>query len=75
MTIAEALGKWTDACSAVKAKEQYIRDGNWTTLARALRHCKDKTEITEDGKLNGDTVLAVKPDSPIGLPPFLLVVR
>lgn len=75
MTVDEALEKWNEGCSATQAKEQFIRDGNWQPLKRALRHCKAKTEITEAGKLNGDTVLAVNPDSPIGLPPFLLVVK
>jgi len=75
MTTSEALARYSDACSAVQVKEQYIRDGNWGPLAHALRHCKDKTEITEAGTLNGDTVVMVTPDSPLNLPPFLLVVK
>lgn len=76
MTVEEAIGKWSEGCTAEDAKGQIIRNGNWQPLDRALRHCKEKTEITEaDKKLNGDTVLLVKPDSPIGLPPFLLVVK
>lgn len=75
MTIYESLGKWSDAATVVKANDQLIRDGNWQSLKRALRHCKEQTEITEAGTLNGDTVLEVTPDSPIGLPTFLLVVK
>jgi hypothetical protein len=75
MSIADALNKWTEGCTAEEAKGQIIRNGNWQPLARALRHCKEKTSIEEAGKLNGDTVLAVTPDSPLGLPKFLLVVK
>lgn len=75
MTVDEALKHWSEGCTAEEAKGQIVRNGNWQPLARALRHCKEKTEIMEAGKLNGDTVLAVTPDSPIGLPPFLLVVK
>jgi hypothetical protein len=75
MTVDEAIGKWSEGCTAEEAKGQIIRNGNWQPLARALRHCKEKTSIEEAGKLNGDTVLAVTPDSPLGLPPFLLVVK
>jgi hypothetical protein len=75
MTVDEAIGKWSEGCTAEEAKGQIIRNGNWQPLARALRHCKEKTEITEHGKLNGDTVLAIMPDSPLGLPKFLLVVK
>jgi hypothetical protein len=82
MNKTEALSKWSDACSAVKLKEQFVRDGNWTTLARALRHFNDETAtIAEAGALNGDTVIEVtpaevKPDkAPVNRPPFLLVVK
>jgi hypothetical protein len=78
----EALSKWSDACSASKVKEQIVRDGNWTTLARALRHFNDENAaIEESGELNGDTVIKVtpseiKPDkAPVNCPQFLLVVR
>jgi hypothetical protein len=75
MTVDEAIGKWSEGCTAEEAKGQIIRNGNWQPLARALRHCKEKTSIEEAGKLNGDTVLAVTPESPLGLPKFLLVVK
>lgn len=83
MTVTDALGKWAEACSATKAGEQIIRNGNWTPIARALRHCKGGT-IEEAGKLNSDTVLLVTPaepqdvpagKEPIRLSPFLLVVK
>jgi hypothetical protein len=82
MNKTEALSKWSDACSAVKLKEQFVRDGNWTTLARALRHFNDdNATIEEAGELNGDTVIEVtpseiKPDqAPMNRTPFLLVVK
>lgn len=75
MSIDDALNKWTEGCTAEEAKGQIVRNGNWQSLKRALRHCKAKTEIKEAGELNGDTVLSVTPESPIGLPPFLLVVK
>jgi hypothetical protein len=75
MTVDEAIGKWSEGCTAEEAKGQIIRNGNWQPLARALRHCKEKTEIKGHGMLNGDVVLAVAPDSPLGLPKFLLVVK
>jgi hypothetical protein len=78
----EALSKWSDACSASKVKEQIVRDGNWTTLARALRHFNDENAAIEKAdELNGDTVIEVtpaevKPDkAPVNRPPFLLVVK
>lgn len=80
-----ALAKWSDACVVVEAGKTIVRDGNWTTLERALRHCADTSTVDErDDKLNGDTIVVVTPakrteapkgKTPINLPPFLLVVR
>jgi len=82
----EALGKWSDACVVVEAGKVIVREGNWMTLERAMRHCADTSTVDErEDKLNGDTIVEVKPaeregDPPKGktrmnLPPFLLVVR
>ena len=79
----DALAKWSDACSVSVAGGIIVRDGNWTTLARAMRHCTDDTELSEKGSLNGDAVVEVKParkDTALGKLPmptdsFLLVVR
>lgn len=82
----EALAKWSDACVVVEAGKTTVRSGNWTTLERALRHCADTSTIDErKDKLNGDTIVEVKPaeregepppgKTHINLPPFLLVVR
>lgn len=81
----EALAKWTDACVVVEAGEIIVRDGNWTTIDRAMRHCADTSTVDErEDKMNGDTIVTVTPakretapagKTPINLPPFLLVVR
>lgn len=80
----EALAKWSDACVVVQAGATIVRDGNWTTMGRALRHCADTTTVdVRAEKLNGDMVVEVKPverevsegKSPMNLSPFLLVVR
>lgn len=81
MTVKEALSKWSDACTVCQAKEQYIRDGNWQTIARALRHFTKEGAASVDvaGDLNGDTVIEVTPAAPSDeskpRPPFLLVVK
>lgn len=81
MTVEEAIGKWSEGCTAEEAKGQIIRNGNWQPLARALRHCKGGSVAEHEQKLNGDTVLVVtqkKPDdgkTPPMLAPFLLVVK
>lgn len=83
MTVQDALAKWSEGCTAtLDGKGEIVRDGNWQPLARALRHDADAT-LAEAGKLNGDTVLAVKPakkDPPAGKapmvrPPYLLIVK
>ncbi len=79
----EALSKWSDACSIVKFGPTIVRDGNWTTLGRSLRHCADTSTVVESGELNGDQVVEVTPKpketakgkTPMNLPPFLLVVK
>ena len=84
MTKTDSLKKWSDACPVVQIGPTYVRDGNWTTLDRALRHCADTSTIDEsEGALNGDTVVVVTPaskevaqgKSPMSMPPFLLVVK
>ncbi len=79
----EALSKWSDACTVVKLGPTIVRDGNWTTLVRSLRHCADTSTVVESDKLNGDVVVLVTPKpkeappgkTPMNLPPFLLVVK
>lgn len=85
MSKAEALNKWSDACTVCECGPTYVRDGNWTTIAKALRHCSDTSTVVEKSNLNGDTVVLVTPakkevdpqagKTPINLPPFLMVVR
>jgi hypothetical protein len=78
-----AVTKWSDACVVVENRGVYIRDGNWQTIDRALRHCADTSTVDQKGSLNGDMVVLVTPapkktaegKSPLNLPPFLLVVR
>lgn len=80
-----ALKKWSDACTVCECGETYVRDGNWTTITRALRHCSDTSTVVEKSELNGDIVVLVTPapketepppgKTPMRLPPFLLVVR
>ena len=83
MNVTEALAKWSDACTVVELRGTVVRDGNWTTLERALRHCADTSTVVEKSTLNGDQVVEVTPapkdtakgKSAMNLPPFLLVVR
>ena len=83
MTVEEAIGKWSEGCTAEDANGQLIRNGNWQPIERALRHCKGGAVAEHKQKLNGDTVIVVTPKeskpaegkSPMTLPPFLLVVK
>lgn len=83
MTVKEALEKWSDACSASKVGEgKFVRDGNWESLARSLRH--GEATLDDAGELNGDTVVLITPAEPAAppkgkskliRPPFYLVVK
>jgi hypothetical protein len=85
MTVKEAIEKWSEAATVTKAGKVLVRDGNWSSTARALRHFTDDgaAEVTEsDDTLNGDTVIVVTPHnekdappSPRNRAPFLLVVK
>lgn len=85
MDKSEALKKWSDACTVCECGKTYVRDGNWQTIARAMRHCSDTSTVVEKSELNGDMVVLVTPapneverqpgKKPINLPPFLLVVK
>jgi hypothetical protein len=79
----QALAKWSDACTVCECGPTVVRDGNWTTLERALRRCSDTTTVIEKASLNGDMVVEVRPvpnkppegKEPMVMPPFLLVVK
>lgn len=84
MTKAEAITTWSDACAVVAIGDTFVRNGNWTTIDRALRHCADTSTVNDSKKtLNGDAIIEVKPvaketvkgKSEMALPPFLLVVK
>lgn len=83
MTVQEAVGKWSEAATVAKAADQFVRDGNWQPIRRALRHCKDGSAVDAAGDLNGDAVLLVTPSeaepvvgkSLMKLQPFYVVVK
>lgn len=86
MNKTEAIKKWSEACVVVEAGPVIVREGNWMPIARALHYCSDTSTVHErTEKLNGDTVVEVKPaerdgDAPPGkqhitVAPFLLVVK
>jgi hypothetical protein len=86
MTVSEAVGKWSDACTAVELKGRVVRDGNWQPLSRALRHYKDESALVSVVEQEGLTVLLIEPKPvdpktvPAGKsaakrPAFLLLVK
>ena len=63
MTRDEAIARWKQACPAVMSKGRYVRNGNFVSIAFALRHkdCEaaELTVVEQDGS----TILKIEPEA------------
>ena len=85
LTVADALSRWSEACAAIELKGQTVRDGNWESLTRTLRHFKDGETAAVElvAEHGGSAILKITPvqgevpqgKTPMNRPAFLILVR
>ena len=61
LTRETAVGRWSQACPAIESKGRFVRNGNFTPLAFALRHKDCEAATVTVVEQDGSTILKIEP--------------